>query len=162
MGAWSSGLQTHDQCLRKFENARVRLSKVLPDRVKKPLVVIHHPNQATGSACYGGLSTDATPTRAGTDRTCPRHRIPRQHYALLGMIGFMMLTAVWSGSSFHYTDKAKISSIRRLVFATTSLMALETFVIMLVARRTLLEASLLGLFPLMTGFMFLLHLDNLI
>lgn len=52
-GAWSSGTQTHGSCLRKLENAKIRsskirLSKALPHRLKKPSIVLH---QDATSAC---------------------------------------------------------------------------------------------------------------
>ncbi|UPX15587.1 uncharacterized protein EKO05_0006031 [Ascochyta rabiei] len=162
VGAWSSSPQAHDQCLRRLENTRPRISRFLPGRVKKPLIVIHQSHQAAASACHEELSTVAAPARAEAGRTCPRHRIPQQHYALLGIVGLMVLTIIWSILSVYCMDKANMPLIRRTIFAATLLMALETVATMLVARRTLLESLLLGLFSLIAGFELLLHLDQLI
>lgn len=69
-GAWSSGPQVHGHCLRRSENAKVRLSKALPHRLKKPLVVLHQSTQeAAAAACQDDtLRTLAAPmqTEAGT------------------------------------------------------------------------------------------------
>ena len=40
-GAWSSSRQAQGQLLRRPEHAKVRLSRSLPHRVKKPVVVLH-------------------------------------------------------------------------------------------------------------------------
>ena len=78
------------------------------------------------------------------------------------MIGLLTLTVLLSGLTIHYTDRAKTAIRKRTIFAATMVVALQTVATMLIARRTLLEATLLGLFPLITGFMFLFHHDNLI
>ncbi|KAF2626250.1 hypothetical protein BU25DRAFT_104094 [Macroventuria anomochaeta] len=49
-GAWSSGHQAEEQCLRRHENSKVRLSKVLPHRLKKLPLVLHQFNRDEASA----------------------------------------------------------------------------------------------------------------
>lgn len=87
--------------------------------------------------------------------------MPRQHYVVVVLIGLLALTILLSSLSIHYMNSVETSSRKRTVFVATTLVTLETVVAMLVLRRTLLEALLLGFFPLATGFMFISHHDIL-
>lgn len=80
---------------------------------------------------------------------------------MIVMIGLMFLTVLLSAKHLHSVEKAEAASRKRTVLQVTTLVALEVLVTALCARRTLLEASLLGLFPLGIGSMVLLHLDDL-
>lgn len=57
---------------------------------------------------------------------------------------------------FHYTDDADYALRKHIVAVSTILIVIETVLVVLAAGRPLLDASILGLFPLLTGFMFLL------
>lgn len=69
MGTWSSGPQAQGQCLRKHDKARTRLSKDLPNRLKKPTVILHQSKPDAKSTPNGigptSLSTSA-PIKQGT------------------------------------------------------------------------------------------------
>jgi hypothetical protein len=93
---------------------------------------------------------------------CPRHRIPRQHYSLFGLAVLMVSTVSLSGFSIYLTGRTNIPLIKRIIFAATALMTMETVGMMLVARQALTEALIAGIFPLTTGFMLLLHVDDLL
>ena len=45
---------------------------------------------------------------------------------------------------------------------TTALTTVETIIVMLVPKQALFEALLTGLFPLIVGFMLLLHVEDFI
>jgi|SRR5690242_23581 len=96
-----------------------------------------------------------------TDPKCHLHRIPRQYYIVCSIICLTVSTVSLSGLTVYYTDKADAAARRRTVFVATTLLSLQTVVMMLVVRRSLLEASILGLSPLIFGFLFMLHLDSL-
>lgn len=74
---------------------------------------------------------------------------------LLGLLGLVVLTVLLGALKIYYTDRGDITSIKLTFLAVTSLVAFETIVTTLVVGQTLLEASLLGLFPLIVGYMFL-------
>ena len=80
---------------------------------------------------------------------------------MFGLICLTIFTVFMSGLAAYFTDREKKTLRKQLVFAATTLVSLETVLAMLAAGRTLLEAALLGLFPLITGLMFLLHFDSL-
>lgn len=80
---------------------------------------------------------------------------------MFGLISLVILTVLLSALQLYFMDRARAASRKRTVLAAVSLVAFETFVTALAARRTVIEGSLLGLFPLVTGSMILSHLDNL-
>lgn len=64
-GAWSSGQPVHDQALRGSECSKLRLAKLLPNRCKKPSVVLHHSMVDQASSCPDGtVSSTAASTQA--------------------------------------------------------------------------------------------------
>lgn len=78
------------------------------------------------------------------------------------MICLIMLTILLSGLTAYYTDGAKMVSRKRTILVTSTTLSLETVVTILMLRRSLLEAIVLGLFPLIFGSMFMLNLENLV
>lgn len=69
-GAWSSS-QNHVHCLRREENTKVRLSKLLPDRRKKPTVVLHQSKMSKASSRQDGRVRSTAipiPVKARTSR----------------------------------------------------------------------------------------------
>ncbi|KAJ4983941.1 hypothetical protein SVAN01_10562 [Stagonosporopsis vannaccii] len=160
-GAWSSSHQAQGQCLRERESARPRLSRTLPRRLKKPPIVLHHYTHCTCALPHDSkplLVTAYTPVIEGPKVLL--HRVPRQYYIIFGMICLMALTASLSDINIFYTDKPKTVSRKRTILIATTLISLETVAMMLLVRRSLLEATVLGLFPLVFGSMFMLHLEN--
>ncbi|KAF3050334.1 hypothetical protein E8E11_005424 [Didymella keratinophila] len=97
-GAWSSGQDSQDRCLRRAENSKIRLSKELPKRRKKIPVVIHQ-----AAVCEAPRRLDSEvqtgpaiePTKAGV---CPRNRIALQHHILFGLTVLVLLAAFSAGT----------------------------------------------------------------
>lgn len=177
MGEWSSSQRTQDRCLRKRENAKVRLSRTLPDRVKKPPIDLHQngqhstsvdretvlPIETSPALNESGMNFSSHMKRIGSDvysgSRCLLHRVPVHHYLMFGLIFFMFSTAIVCGMVFYYADGEDKVMRKLILIASTLLVSVETVVVVLVAGHPLLDASTLGLFPLLTGFMLLLHLD---
>ncbi|KAF1922970.1 uncharacterized protein M421DRAFT_335609 [Didymella exigua CBS 183.55] len=162
-GAWSTSHQGQGQSLRRHEHARVRLSKSLPYRIKKPPVVLHQITSNAGSERHRTDPRTTIPPSSIKDE--PKylfHLIPRQHYIMLGLLSLIFLTVISCAAHLHSVDRAEAALRKRIVFGTTTLVVLEVIVTALAAQRTLLEASLLGLFPLGIGSMVLSHLDELV
>lgn len=67
-GAWTSSRQTIPPCLRG--DRRIRLSKVLPSRTKKPTVVLHQSKRKEASALQEpGLGTTFAPLQIDTGKS---------------------------------------------------------------------------------------------
>ena len=71
------------------------------------------------------------------------------------------MTVAVFGLAFYHTELANDDLRKQIIIASTILVSLETIVVVLAAGRPLLAASILGLFPLFTGLMFLVYLDGL-
>ncbi|KAH6633052.1 hypothetical protein C7974DRAFT_163936 [Boeremia exigua] len=157
-GAWSSSHQVQDQCLRKRENAKLRLPKT---RLKKYPVVIH---QTTEDESPLPQDIPPAPITAGPpsreDRRCLFCRIPRRHCIVFGLICLTVLTILSSGLTVYSTNRVEMKMRKRVTFVAATTVSFETVVTMLAARRPPAEALALGLFPLIIGFMVLLHFDS--
>ena len=81
---------------------------------------------------------------------------------MLGMVSLVVTTIALGGVSIHRADSANLPHRKRVIVIATVLVTLETILTMFAARRTLLEALMLGFFPLVIGFMFLLHPEIII
>jgi hypothetical protein len=87
--------------------------------------------------------------------------VPLNHYVMFTSICLVVLTLAVSGLAFYHTDRANNVLRKQIVIASTMCVSIETILVVLAAGRPLLAASTLGLFPLFTGFMFLVYLDGL-
>lgn len=69
-GAWSSGQDSQNRCVRRAENSRIRLSKELPKRCKKIPVVIHQAACEAPRRLDSGIQTCPAigPAKAGMSR----------------------------------------------------------------------------------------------
>lgn len=64
-GAWVPSRPTQGQCLRRHENAKIRLSKDLPRRRKKPMIVLHQVDREPAAVeSVTALPTNTTPAPA--------------------------------------------------------------------------------------------------
>lgn len=88
------------------------------------------------------------------------HHVPRQYYIVCSMICLTVSTVSLSGLTVYYTDKTDAVARRRTIFVATTILSLQTVVMMLMVRRSILEATILGLSPLIFGFLFMLHLNS--
>ncbi|KAF2994182.1 hypothetical protein E8E13_001841 [Curvularia kusanoi] len=157
IGGWVSSQPAQGQALRRRENTKVRLSKRLPGRVKKPPVDIHQPVRGFSLAeRETELPTEASIVPKESASRCLLHRVPSSHYFVFALICLVALTMSAAVAMFHCTDKADDASRKNIVIVSTVLVSIETILVVLAAGHPLLDASIFGLFPLLTGFMFLL------
>lgn len=83
-----------------------------------------------------------------------------RRYVLVGLCVAAVLTVIGSIYGAHHTGRAQIAHTRSIIFSATVILSLLTVVAMVVAKRSLQEALLAGLFESLIGFVLVVEIRD--